>query len=150
MLILFILICEAAGIIGGLFTSQAVSTWYKEIIKPSFNPPSWVFGPVWILLYALMGTAMYFVYQKHTSASKTALIFFGVHLIVNALWSFLFFGKRQFELAFLDIGVMWVMIVISIYLFYRVDHKAGLLLFPYLLWASFASVLNYSIWRLNA
>ena len=149
MLIVFIALCEAAGVVGSIFTATAIKTWYVTLAKPSFNPPSWLFGPVWLILYLLMGVAMYLVYKKGWPVSQKALIFFGIHLLVNAAWSIIFFGQRQIGWALADIVVMWLMIVISMYLFWQLDRRAALLLLPYLAWVSFATVLNYSIWRLN-
>lgn len=144
-------ISEAAGIIGSIFTARSVRTWYQELARPSFSPPSWVFGPVWTLLYALMGTAAYMVYRYGTGRSdvRIALIAFGVQLALNLAWSFLFFGLQNPGVAFFEILAMWIAIAITIVLFYRVSVPAALLMLPYLAWVSFASYLNYSIWKLN-
>lgn len=150
-IIFFIAISQLAGIIGSVFTSSAIPTWYASINKPVFNPPGWIFAPVWIILYTLMGIAAYLVYVKREdfSLAKTALILFFVHLVFNALWSILFFGLNNPGLAFVEIIILWLMILALIIIFYRIDQRASYLLIPYLLWVSFASVLNFAIWRLN-
>ena len=145
-----IIVCQLAGIVGSLFTTQAIPNWYATLKKPSFNPPSWLFGPVWITLYTMMGVSMYLIWQKRTVANVwPAIIFFLIHLAVNASWSIIFFGQKNPGMAFAVIVLLWLMIIVSIELFYRINKTAGLLLIPYLFWVSFASVLNYSIWKLN-
>jgi len=145
-----IIVCQLAGIVGSLFTTQAIPNWYATLKKPSFNPPSWLFGPVWITLYTMMGVSMYLIWQKRTVANVwPAIIFFLIHLAVNASWSIIFFGQKNPGMAFAVIVLLWLMIIVSIVLFYRINKTAGLLLIPYLFWVSFASVLNYSIWKLN-
>jgi translocator protein len=149
-LIVCVMISELAGIIGGLATASSVRTWYVNLVKPSFNPPSWVFGPVWTLLYALMGGALFLVWQKRTfSGARLAFIVFFVQLILNTLWSLIFFGLKNPGFAFFEIIFLWLAILATMILFYRVDPRTLWLLLPYLLWVSFASFLNYSIWRLN-
>ncbi len=149
--IIFILISQSAGVIGSLFTSSAIETWYSTITKPTFNPPSWIFGPVWVSLYTLMGFASYLIWQRRRKQplANTALVIFFVHLLFNALWSIIFFGLHNPIWAFYEILVLWSMIVVLIYLFYKIDKRAAYLLVPYLLWVSFASFLNFSIWQLN-
>ena len=143
-----IVICELAGVIGSLFTVSSVGTWYSTINKPSFNPPSWVFGPVWITLYAMMGISLYLVWR---SGNRSWLVFgvFGLQLILNALWSILFFGLHSPGLAFAEIILLWLSIIASIVLFFGTSRPAAYLLIPYVLWVSFAAVLNFAIWRLN-
>ena len=149
--LIFILFSQLAGIVGGFFTSSSVGGWYQTLAQPSFNPPGWVFGPVWIVLYTLMGVSSYLVWLKVgiNSLAKPALIIFYIHLVLNALWSILFFGLKNPFLAFIEIIILLVMILIIIVLFYRIDKTASYLLIPYLLWVSFASILNFFIWRLN-
>lgn len=142
----FILLCQAAGAIGSIFTIGSIPTWYAGLVKPSFNPPNWIFGPVWTTLYTLMGIAMYLVYQR---GGKSALQFFGVHLVVNALWTIIFFGLHNMGLALGVIVLLWLMIAWSIYIFGRIRPLAGWLLVPYIFWVSFATALNYSLWMLN-
>jgi tryptophan-rich sensory protein len=150
-LILSILISQLAGLIGAVFTSTSIPTWYATIVKPSFNPPSWVFGPVWTTLYTLIGISLYLVIKDgiDSKEKKTAVIVFSVHLVLNSLWSILFFGMKNPFLAFLEIILLWGMIVYTMFLFKRIDQKTVYLLTPYLLWVSFATILNFSIWRLN-
>lgn len=149
--VLFIVASQLAGFVGSFFTVTNVGSWYETVNKPSFNPPNWIFGPVWITLYFLMGIAAYLVW-KHWSANKdakTATIFFFVHLVFNALWSLLFFGLQNPKLAFFEIIVLWLMILTLIKIYYGINKVAAYLLVPYLLWVSFASILNFYIWRLN-
>ncbi len=146
-----IVIAQAAGGIGGLFTSAKIPSWYATLAKPSWNPPSWVFGPVWTLLYLLMGlaAAMVYVRRRESPVAGAALTAYGVQLVLNMLWSYLFFGLESPAAAFAGIIALWIAIVITGILFWRVSHGAAWLLLPYLLWVSFAAVLNYAIWRLN-
>jgi translocator protein len=146
-----IALCQLAGIIGSIFTTQSVRTWYPTLTKPSFSPPNWLFAPAWITLYTMMGIALYLVWQKSetTEVSKLTFAMFFVQLILNALWSFIFFGLRSPFWGFVEIMVLWVTIAISLLLFWRVSITAGVLLIPYLLWVSFAATLTFSIWRLN-
>jgi tryptophan-rich sensory protein len=143
-----IVICQLAGIIGSVFTVSSVGSWYMTINKPSFNPPSWVFGPVWITLYALMGIALYLVWRSG-SRSWLVLGVFGLQLVLNALWSILFFGLQSPGAAFIEIIFLWISIAASIVLFFGISRPAAYLLVPYILWVSFAAVLNFAIWRLN-
>jgi tryptophan-rich sensory protein len=150
-LIVAIITCQAAGIVGSIFTASKIPTWYKGLIKPALNPPSWVFGPVWTTLYLLMGIALYIIWKKglSTEGVKFALTIFAVQLILNALWSIVFFNMENLGLALINIVLMWISILWTIVLFYRLSPTAGLLLIPYILWVSFASYLNYAIWTLN-
>jgi len=148
-LIAFILACEMAGVIGSVFTSESVSTWYLTIEKPDFNPPSWVFAPVWTTLYALMGISAYLVFISGKKESFFALAVFGLQLFLNTLWSFAFFGLQSPFLGLIIIVLLWCAILGTIYTFFKISRKAAYLLVPYILWVSFAMVLNYSIWMLN-
>jgi len=144
-LLISILIAQGAGIIGGLFTASSVKTWYlTDLVKPSFNPPSWVFAPVWTFLFLLMGIALYLVWNK-----KNNLFWFWVQLLLNLLWSILFFGLHSPMLAFYEILVLWFAIFMTIIKFRQYHKTASYLLWPYLAWVSFASFLNYSIMILN-
>ncbi|MBI1833495.1 MAG: tryptophan-rich sensory protein [Candidatus Andersenbacteria bacterium] len=134
----------AAGLIGSLFTAPEIPTWYVTLMKPSFSPPNWLFAPVWTGLYILMGIAFYRIWSRNGS---TAL--FSIHLIVNVLWSFLFFGLHSPLLGLLDIVILLTMIVTLILQFYKTDRTAAFLLVPYAAWVMFATVLNFAIWRLN-
>jgi len=148
-LLVSVLICELAGILGGLFTASSVNTWYTQLNQPSFNPPSWVFGPVWTILYLLMGISLYIVWDKGFTKNRLAIFVFALQLFLNFLWSLLFFGLRNPLYAFIEIAFLWVAIVLSIVLFYRISRTAAYLLIPYILWVTFAAVLNISYVLLN-
>ncbi|MBW3012547.1 tryptophan-rich sensory protein [Candidatus Woesearchaeota archaeon] len=147
-LVVSIVISGLAGLIGSLFTSQTVSTWFVELNKPVFNPPNWLFGPVWTLLYILIGVSLFIVWEKN-SKDKLAYTFFGVQMALNALWSILFFGLKSPLLAFIEIIALWVFILLTILRFYKISKTSAYLLIPYILWVSFAAVLNFSIYLLN-
>ncbi len=150
-LIISILICEGAGIIGSLFTMSQIKSWYAGIKKPSFNPPGWIFGPVWSILFLLMGVSLYLVWSGGISGIpiETEITIFGIQLALNILWSILFFGIHSPRLAFVDIIFLWAMILLTVFEFYSINNTAGLLLVPYFLWVSFALILNFEIWKLN-
>ncbi len=151
-IILSILICELAGVVGLAYTGNTISTWYANIAKPSFAPPNWLFGPVWIVLYALMGIAFYIVGQKKDVEPKArlyALKFFWVQLILNAIWTPIFFGLKNPGLAFFELLFLLFFILATIFYFEKVSNAAAWLLFPYLIWVVFAGCLNYSIWQLS-
>lgn len=147
-LVVCVLICFAAAAIGGIWTSRSVGTWYKEIEKPSWNPPSWVFGPVWTALYLMMGISLWLVWRERAPALPLGL--FAVQLVLNAAWSGLFFGLRLPGAAFAEIVLLWLAIVGTVLTFRPIAPVAAYLLLPYLGWVSFAAVLNFTIWRLNA
>lgn len=139
------------GAISGYLTVSNVNGWYTTINKPSFNPPNQVFGPVWSVLYIMMGVAFYLVWKsKPDDAQKRkAIILFAVQLILNFFWSFIFFYLHQTGLAFGEIILLWLCIAATIAAFYTISKPAAWLLVPYILWVSFATVLTYSIWKLN-
>ena len=144
--------CLVIGYFSGMVTRSSVTTWFPTLIKPSFNPPSWVFAPVWSILFVMMGVAAGLVWDRieaEREAVKKALIFFAIQLGLNALWSYLFFGLRNPMLAGLEIIVLWLMIFETYIQFVKINKIAGYLLLPYLAWVSFAYVLNGSIWWLN-
>ena len=147
-LIVACVVSLSAGAIGSLAGTNA---WYGTIEKPAFTPPDWVFGPVWTILYLLMGVAAFLVWQRGLDLRKVrvALAWFLGQLVLNALWSPVFFGLHRIDLALVVIVLLWAVLVVTIYYFLRVSRPAGLLLIPYLLWVSFATVLNASIWWLN-
>ncbi len=139
------------GALSGLATASSVTTWYTTLNKPFFNPPNWLFAPVWTLLYAMMGLAAGLVWAS-TDASKsrnTALVVFGVQLLLNSLWSILFFGLRNPTLALVEIILLWAAIAFTIKKFRPINSTAAWLLVPYLLWVTFASILNTAIVILN-
>lgn len=149
-LLVSIIIAEAAGIIGSLFTFKEIPTWYAFLIKPSFSPPNWLFGPVWTTLYCLMGLSAFLIWQKRkSSAAKTGLVIYGGNLVLNVLWSIVFFGLHRPDLALLVIFFLWSTIVIMILRFWPLNKIASLLLVPYLAWVTFATYLNYAILALN-
>lgn len=149
--IIFILLSNSAGLLGSIFTSSAIPTWYATLVKPSFNPPSWVFGPVWTLLYTFMGLAAFLVWKRGWKKPevKSALLVFGIQLTLNALWSIIFFGMKELGIAFGEIVLMWLAIIATMRAFFRLDRRAGWLLAPYLGWVTFAATLNYALWSLN-
>ena len=145
----FIAISFAAGAIGSLFTLSEIPTWYASLTKPSWTPPSYVFGPVWNTLYLMMGIAAALVWLRGTFGRFLAIWVFIAHLVVNALWSIAFFGMHELLLALILIAMLWVMIVIMIALFARHSKLAAWLLVPYLAWGSYATTLNAGILFLN-
>lgn len=174
-LVISILICELAGVVGSFFTTPAIKTWYVFLNKPSFNPPNYVFAPAWTLLFLLMGISLYLVWSKNwhievgseTVKQKTwnpisrklfsgswreenAVAIFSLQLILNILWSVVFFGLKLPGLAFFEILMLWVAIIYTMVNFSRISKAASWLLLPYLLWVSFAALLNYSVWQLNS
>lgn len=143
----WLVLCFSAGAFGSLF---APGPWYEALAKPSFNPPGWIFGPVWTLLYALMAVAAWLVWRDHGwRGARRPLLFFLAQLAANAAWSWLFFGLRRPDLALADILLLWVALCVTLVHFWRARRGAGALLLPYLLWVSFAVVLNFEILRLN-
>lgn len=140
-----------AGFVGSLFTTPALPGWYASIIKPALTPPSWVFGPVWTTLFILMGIAAFLVWKRGLEKRevKVALSIFIIQLVLNALWSILFFGLQSPGAAFIDIIILWLAILFTIISFSKISKVAAWLLVPYILWVSFASYLNYSIYVLN-
>ena len=130
---------------------EAIPNWYATLAKPEFSPPNWVFAPVWISLYTLMGISLYLVWDKRKKKKDTtpALLVFFAQLVLNTIWSIVFFGLQSPFYAFILIIFLWVLIAGSIYFFYRISKTAAYLLIPYLLWVSFAAILNYYIWVLN-
>jgi tryptophan-rich sensory protein len=149
--IVAILVCQIAGLIGSVFTAPSIPEWYANLQKPFFSPPNWVFAPAWITLYILMGVSLYLVWRKgwHRKGVRTGLLLFGIQLVLNAAWSIIFFGLQNPLLAFVEIIVLWLAIVLTIHQFWRIKKPAAYLLIPYILWVSFAAALNFFIWRLN-
>ncbi|HEX8575204.1 MAG TPA: TspO/MBR family protein [Flavobacterium sp.] len=144
--------CLAVGYLSSIATQSNVETWFPTLKKPFFNPPSWLFGPVWSLLYIMMGIAAGLVWDKINSKPeevKKALVFFVIQLALNALWSILFFGLKNPLLALIEIVLLWLLIYETFSKFSKINKLAGNLFVPYLLWVAFAAVLNASIWWLN-
>ena len=150
-LIIAVALSELAGIIGSVFTIPSISTWYATLVRPALNPPAWVFGPVWTVLYTLMGVAAFLVWKKgleHRDVKIALGIFLG-QLVLNTLWSIIFFGLHNPGAAFVEIIFLWLAIFATIVAFARISKPAAWLLVPYLAWVSFAVYLNYAIWILN-
>jgi tryptophan-rich sensory protein len=150
-LIISIAIPVAIGATSGFFTVTGVESWYQTINKPSWNPPNWIFGPVWTTLYILMGIALFLVWKSDANPQikKTAIILFAAQLTLNFFWSFIFFNQHQAGWALAEIIVMWVFILLTIFAFAPISKIAAWLLVPYISWVSFATILNYTIWKLN-
>ena len=149
-----ILICLAAGIIGSAFTMPAIAGWYATLAKPAFSPPNWLFGPAWTVLYILMGASLYLVWSKNSTLKEAkwksiAIRAFALQLILNVAWSVLFFGLHSPALGFVGIVALWISIAATMRLFRKIDRKAFWLLVPYILWVSFAAMLNFSVWMMN-
>lgn len=152
-IVIAVIICLAIGYGSGIATQSSITTWYPTLNKPFFNPPNWLFAPVWTILYVMMGVSAGLVWSKMEVIPllvKKALWVFAIQLILNALWSFLFFGMCNPFLAFIEILLLWLMILETIKLFKPIDPLASKLLIPYLLWVSFATLLNGAIWWLNS
>lgn len=141
--------CQVAGAIGSIFTASAIPFWYASLAKPFFNPPAWVFAPAWITLYSLMGISLYLVWISKTKLKREAIKIFTLQLVFNSLWSIIFFGLRLPAIAFIEIIILWFLILATIIKFYKINKISAYLLIPYILWTSFASLLNFSIWVLN-
>jgi len=150
-LFFFISLCLIFGNgLGGYFTFISVETWYQTLNKPSFNPPDWIFGPVWTTLYILMGISVWLVWKREPSADRTIGIrIFWVQLFFNILWTYIFFGIQKIGLSFFEIIFLIFLIFSNVIYFLKIDKIAGYLLIPYLIWVLYASVLTYNIWILN-
>ena len=150
MLVLFVGFCLAISAMGGQITADPVNTWYQGINKPSFNPPDWIFAPVWVLLYTLIGISGWRVWMRGGFVrNHKAFLVYVVQVLMTLLWSTLFFGAQEFGLALAEIIILWVLIVVNIRLFWKRDALAGQLLLPYLAWVMFASVLNWQFIQAN-
>ena len=149
-LVLFVLVCVVAGGLGAVATTPEIDGWYRTVVKPEWNPPDWVFGPVWTTLFVLMGISAWLVW-KLAGFQETAipLSLFAVQLILNVTWSWIFFGMHQIGWAAVEIVILWLAILATTVAFFRRSKPAGWLLMPYLGWVTFASVLNFAIWQLN-
>ncbi len=143
------IICLTLGTLSGLSTIDAITNWYQFLAKPSFNPPNWIFGPVWTLLYLMMGISLGIIWHSTNNSRKKAMQLFAVQFVLNLGWSFLFFNLHMFGTAYIEIIVMLIAIIFTIFAFYKINKTAAYLLIPYLCWVTFASFLNLSIWVLN-
>lgn len=150
-LTLAIVLAQSAGFIGSFFTRRNIATWYNGLKKPSLTPPNWLFAPVWFTLYTLMGVASYLIWElnPHTSTVQVALGLYTAQLVLNVLWSFVFFGMHQLSWGFLTITLLWLSIIMTLTSFLMLNLWAGLLFIPYLLWVTYAARLNWATWRLN-
>lgn len=150
-LVVSLVACQLAGVVGSIFTTSAIPTWYAALEKPPFTPPSWLFAPAWITLYLLMGISAFLIWRRgfDNRQVKIALIIFLVQLVLNALWSVVFFGLESPLYGIVVIVVLWVAILLTMLRFWKLSTAAGALLLPYLLWVTFASMLNISIFILN-
>jgi tryptophan-rich sensory protein len=148
---LSVILCEIAGALGSIAVLRSVTTWYVLLNKPGFAPPNWVFGPVWLILYALIGLSAYMVWEKgkRKRYTRPTLNMFSEQLALNGIWPILFFGMRSTLYGLIDIILLWFAIIVTMVKFYKISKKAAALFFPYLLWVTFAMVLNFYIWRLN-
>jgi translocator protein len=144
-----LLLPQLVGFTGAYATISSIKTWYITLNKPWFNPPNYLFGPVWNILYLLMGVSFYLVLQNNTATNSKAKWIFGIQLFLNFCWSFLFFKFQMLGIAMIEIHVMWLSILAMIIVFYNINKTAALLQIPYLLWVSFATVLNTTLWYIN-
>lgn len=151
-ILLCVAICLAVGYLSSITTQSSIKTWYPTIEKPIFNPPNWIFAPVWTMLFILMGIAAGMVWNKletNKELVKKGLLFFTIQLLLNALWSYLFFGLNNVLLALIEIILLWLVIYETYHIFKQIDKKASYLLIPYLAWVGFATILTGSIFWLN-
>jgi tryptophan-rich sensory protein len=149
-LMVFIILCFSAAALGSVFTHRSIKTWYLTIKKPSWNPPGKVFAPVWTVLYLMMAVAGWIVWERLSQKGVSVpMVLFFIQLVLNTVWSAVFFGLRNPGWAFLEVILLWVFIALTVISFWNVYWVAGVLFLPYLLWVSFAAILNLAIWRLN-
>lgn len=150
-LVISIIVCQCAGLIGSIFTMPAITTWYATLQKPPFNPPNWLFAPAWATLYLLMGISAFIIWRRGLGNPqvKRALFLFVIQLVLNTLWSVAFFGLESPLYGVIVIAALWIAILFTILKFFKVSSVAAVLLLPYILWVTFAAVLNVSIWVLN-
>jgi len=150
-LLLFIILSQSAGLLGTLFTFSAIPNWYQGLTKPFFSPPNFLFGPVWTILYTFIGISAYLVWRKYRFSKKSLSFWqvFTLQLILNSLWSIIFFGLKFTGLALIEIMIMWYYILRTIQVGSKLDSWSAYLLYPYLAWVSFATLLNFAIWWLN-
>lgn len=150
--VISIAIPQIVGFSGAQFTDNSEGSWFQALAKPEWNPPGWVFGPVWTLLYILMGIALYIVWKSGApvKVKRRAMLLWAFQMVFNFLWSYLFFGRQLMDVAFYEILVLWLLILLTIFAFARISKTAAWLLVPYISWVSFAAMLNYTIWQMNA
>ena len=150
-LVLFVALCEIGGVVAAFFTTSSIPTWYAGLRKPDLAPPNWVFAPIWTTLYGLMGASLFLVWSKTLGKGlgRLAIAVFIMQLILNVLWSYLFFGLRSPFLGLVEITILWFAIAATVAFFSRISRTAGLMLLPYMGWVSLAGYLNYMIFILN-
>jgi benzodiazapine receptor len=149
-LVVLVVVCEGVGLLGGRWTGPEIPRWYRTLAKPSFNPPSWIFAPVWTTLYLLMAIAAWLVVSAQSGAARTAgLGLFFLQLALNLAWSWIFFRKHALGAAALEVATLWITIGATTLVFAQVSPASAWLMAPYWAWVTFASILNASIWRLN-
>lgn len=151
-LVICIALCQATGIISGLLTTTQNNTWYATIVKPSWNPPAYLFGPVWTILYLLMGISLWIIWKSDTPEVKKmqACLLFATQLFLNFWWTILFFRFHSPVVAFVEIILMIIMILLTIFKFSDISKTASWLLVPYISWVCFAAILNFNLWKLNS
>ncbi len=149
-IILCVALCLTLGILSGFSTVDSINSWFQFVIKPSWNPPNWIFGPMWTTLYIMMGIAVALIWNTSHKNKKQAIGLFIIQFILNLAWSFIFFNLHAIGWAFAEILVMLLFIALTLYAFFQINKLAGWLMFPYLLWVAFATVLNGTIWYLNS
>jgi tryptophan-rich sensory protein len=146
----FLLLCLGIGALGSIATARSVATWYQGLVKPTFNPPDWLFAPVWTALYVLIAVAGWRVWRRRgLSGARLEFAAYAAQLALNLAWSFIFFGQRMIGAALVEISVLLVAIAMNAVLFWRIDRLAGWLLAPYAAWVAFACLLNFALWQLN-
>jgi benzodiazapine receptor len=152
ILVAAILIPMTAAVIGSAFTTPEIPGWYESLNKPFFQPPNWLFGPVWTILYIMMGISAYLIWKRGLEREeiKNCFLFFILQITLNVLWSIIFFGLKELLFAFVELAFLWIAILVYIISAYKIDRRAAYLFIPYLAWVSFAGVLNFSVWLLNA
>lgn len=148
-LLISIAVPQVVAATAAYFTVAGIGSWYQTIQRPTWNPPNWLFGPVWTMLYLLMGIALYLVWKTNVSNKRSAILLWCLQLAANFLWSILFFGQHQIGGALIDLAVLWLLILLTIFAFARINKVAAWLLVPYISWVTFAGILNYTIWLLN-
>jgi tryptophan-rich sensory protein len=143
-------LCLAASAVGGAATASSVGTWYQTLAKPAFNPPNWIFAPVWTALYFMMAIAAWRVWRRDgLTGARAEATLFALQLVLNMVWSILFFGLRSTGAAMVEIFVLLLAILATTVVFWQRDRVAGMLFIPYAVWVAFAAVLNVALWRLN-
>jgi benzodiazapine receptor len=150
-LVFSVSVCLLTGFLGSFVTMDSVTTWYADLSRPSFTPPAWSFGVVWPILYVMMGISAFLIWERGINKRqvRVALWLFALQLVLNGIWTPIFFGLHMIAIALVEILLLWVAILLTIFAFWRISKAAAFLLFPYILWVSFAVVLNAAFWYLN-